>query len=55
MNLKKRVLKNSFSIFLDTDKDAGDALNESDNVTFTEQDLLQAVNLAKFSYDRLKT
>lgn len=28
---------------------------EYHNITFTEADLLQAVNLAKFSYDRLKT
>lgn len=44
--------KYSKRIFTDNN-DKEDVPNE--NVTFTEQDLLQAVNLAQFSYERLKT
>ena len=39
----------------DATAEATVAAIDSDNITFTEQDLLQAINLAKFSYDRLKT
>lgn len=35
--------------------DEEDFGSDKDNVTFTDDELLQAVNLAEFSYERLKT